>query len=118
LSAHDISSLVNVPILLDNAVWGVLEGDSSILRGFTEDTVTFMSAAAALVGLVIRRTEAEAAQAQAVAAIAEEARKRELLLREMQHRVKNYFQTILAMIAFRKPRFATEHGRALASQIE
>lgn len=118
LREHNIVSLLNVPIMVDNAVWGVLEADSSIRRGFSEDTGAFMSCAAALVSLVIRRTEAEDGHARAAVVAAEEARRRELLLREMQHRVKNNFQTIMAMISLRKPKFPLEQGRQLMSQIE
>lgn len=41
LIAHGIVSLLNVPILVDGAAWGVLEADSSVLRGFSDDTVNF-----------------------------------------------------------------------------
>ena len=118
LKAHAIVSLANVPIFIDGAVWGVIEADSSTPRGFSDDTISFMTAAAALVSLAIRRTDAEAAQAQAIAANAAEVRRREVLLREMQHRVKNYFQMILAMLNLRTARFPTEEGRAQLHQIE
>jgi two-component sensor histidine kinase len=118
LQAHGIVSLANVPIFIDNAVWGVIEADSSVPRGFSEDTIGLMNAAAALITLVIRRADVEGAQAQALAANAAEVRQREMLLREMQHRVKNNFQTILAMINLRRPRIPTEQGRAELRQIE
>lgn len=117
LKAHGIVSLLNVPILVDGATWGVLEGDSTVLRGFSRDTQEFMIAVGALIGLVIRRTHAEQAQAEAMAAAARETHRRALLLTELQHRVKNNFQTIIAMIALRKPKFPTEVGRRLVDQI-
>lgn len=117
LEEHGIVSLLNVPILVDGAAWGVLEADSSILRGFSSDTVNFMTAGAALAGLVIRRAQAEDAQAEAMAETAREAQKRELLLREMQHRVKNNFQTILAMISLQMKNFPTEQGREIARKL-
>jgi two-component sensor histidine kinase len=117
LQAHGILSLANVPIFTDDAVWGVIEADSSVRRGFSRDTIAFMTAGAALVSLVIRRAEVEAAPAQAIAAAAGQIRRREMLLREMQHRVKNNFQTILAMINLRRAR-VPEEGRAQLQQIE
>ncbi|HWH22115.1 MAG TPA: histidine kinase dimerization/phosphoacceptor domain -containing protein [Allosphingosinicella sp.] len=117
LEEHGIVSVVNVPILVDGASWGVLEGDSSILRGFSADTINFMTACAALTGLVIRRVQAEEAQAQATAESALAAQKRELLLREMQHRVKNNFQTILAMISLQMKKFPTDEGRRIAARL-
>jgi len=117
LEAHGIVSLVNVPILVDGAAWGVLEGDSSRPRGFSADTVNFLVACAALAGLVIRRVQAEEAQSAAIAETARQAQKRGLLLSEMQHRVKNNFQTILAMIALQMKNFPTETGREIARKL-
>lgn len=117
LMEHGIVSLLNVPVFVDGAAWGVLEVDSSVLRVFTEDTTEFLIAAAALVGLLITRTEAERAQREAIAATALEAQRRALLLTEMQHRMKNNFQTIMAMVAIRKSRFATPEARSVADEI-
>jgi len=89
LKEHKIISLLNVAIFVDSAVWGVLEIDSTILRGFTEDTTVFLTGVAALVGLVIHRVKAQGAQSQAIATAAQESRKHETLLNELQHRVKN-----------------------------
>lgn len=114
LIAHGIVSLLNVPILVDGAAWGVLEGDSSVLRGFSDDTIRFMTACADLCGMVVRRAGAEAAQAEAMADTAREGQKHGLLLSEMQHRVKNNFQTIMAMISLQMKNFPTEEGRAIA----
>lgn len=117
LEEHGIVSVLNVPVLVDGAAWGVLEADSAVLRGFSPDTVNFMTGCAALTGLVVRRARAEEAQADAVADAAREAQKRGLLLEEMQHRVKNNFQTILAMIALQMKNFPTETGRDIARKL-
>jgi two-component sensor histidine kinase/putative methionine-R-sulfoxide reductase with GAF domain len=117
LKAHNIVSLLNVAIFVDTAVWGVLEIDSTILRGFTEDTTVFLTGVAALIGLVIGRVEAQGAQSQAIATAAQEARKREVLLNEIQHRVKNNFQMLLAMLALRTSQLATGSDRELASRV-
>lgn len=98
LAEHGIVSVLNVPIAVDGATWGVLEADSTVPRSFGEDTVEFMNSAAALVGLMIHRTRVEEAHAEALAEQAHEVQRRHLLLSEMQHRVKNNFQMILAMI--------------------
>ncbi len=117
LKEHGIVSLLNVPIFIDSAVWGVLEIDSTILRGFAEDTTVFLTGVAALIGLVIRRVEAQSAQSQAIAIAAQDARKREILLNEMQHRVKNNFQMLLAMLSFRTPRVATDSEHELGLRV-
>lgn len=115
LQEHGIASLANVPILVDGAAWGVLEVDSSRLRSFSDDTLDFMSAASAIIGAVIQRRKAEQGQTAALAELAAEAQAREVLLRELQHRVKNNFQIILASVTLQKRRFDNpEVNRALA----
>jgi two-component system, sensor histidine kinase PdtaS len=104
LRQHDIVSLVNVPILIAGAAWGVLEIDSTRPRDFSQDTIEFLTAAATLIGTFIRRHNDEPGEAARVAAAAMEAQNRDVLLREMQHRVKNNFQLILASIAIQKRR--------------
>jgi two-component sensor histidine kinase len=116
LKDHAIVSLINVPVFVDGAAWGVLEADSSLIRGFTADTEEFMIAAAAVAGLVVARTNADEAHRVATAAAALEGQKRTLLLTEMQHRVKNNFQTMMAMIQLRRSRIPTELGRSLADE--
>ena len=103
LRDHHILSLLNVPILMNGAAWGVLEVDSTRSRDFTEDSVDFLTAAAALLGAVIHPHAGQDYEARFAAAAAE-AQKREVLLREMQHRVKNNFQLVLSSISLQKRR--------------
>ena len=108
LRQHHIVSLVNVPVLTAGAAWGVLEIDSTSPREFSQDTIEFLTAAAALIAAFVQRHTAEPGEAARVAAAAVEAQNRDVLLREMQHRVKNSFQLILASIAIQKRRHPTE----------
>jgi two-component sensor histidine kinase len=102
LKEHGIVSVSNVPVLTNGAAWGVLEVDSTAPRDFTEDTTDFLTAAAALIGTVLRHNaRPEEARMMATAA---EAQRREILLREMQHRVKNNFQLVLSSISIQKRR--------------
>lgn len=104
LREHGIISLTNVPILIDGAAWGVLEVDSTVERDFTEDTTDFMTAIAALLGAFIGRLSRPDKTAQLVAAA--EAQKQDILLQEMQHRIKNNFQVVLSSISLQKRRYA------------
>ena len=114
LKEHGIVSLANVPILTDGAAWGVLEVDSTTPRDFTSDTVEFMIAAAAIIASTVRSHTSARGEAAALAEAASEAQRREVLLRELQHRVKNNFQLILASISLQKRRFKEGEGlRAL-----
>jgi two-component sensor histidine kinase len=105
LKEHGIAALANVPVMIDGAVWGVLEIDSSTERDFSTDTTDFMTAAAAIIGTALRRQAADDSKAAALVATTAAAQAREVLLREMQHRVKNNFQLVLASIASQKRRF-------------
>jgi two-component sensor histidine kinase len=113
LKEHGIISLSNVPVLIDGVAWGVLEVDSTTARDFSEDTSDFLTAAASLIGTMLRYNARPDDEARPVAALAETQR-REVLLREMQHRVKNNFQLILSSISLQKRRyFDAEALRAL-----
>ena len=89
LQEHGIISLVNVPVLIEGAAWGVLEVDSTLHRDFSQDTIEFLTATAALMGAFLQGHNQEPSEAARLAAEALEAQKRDVLLREMQHRVKN-----------------------------
>ena len=104
LKAHDIVSLVNVPVLIDGAAWGVLEVDSSARRDFSQDTVEFLQAAATIIGAAVQRDQAYRSEAATVVEANTEAQRRDVLLRELQHRIKNNFQIILASISLQKRR--------------
>ncbi|KRR14837.1 hypothetical protein CQ12_28635 [Bradyrhizobium jicamae] len=113
LNQHGIVSLSNVPVLIGGAAWGVLEVDSTTPRDFTEDTTDFLTATAALLGTVLHHKARPDEQARLMAAVAE-SQKREILLREMQHRVKNNFQLVLSSISIQKHRYGgAEVHRAL-----
>ena len=85
----------------------MLEIDSPSPRDFSQDTIEFLTAAAALIAAFVQRDTAEPGEAARVAAAAVEAQNRDVLLREMQHRVKNSFQ-LIASIAIQKRRHPTE----------
>ncbi len=104
LRGHGIVSLTNVPIMIDGAAWGVLEVDSTVPRDFGEDTTDFLMAAGTLVGSYLQRQLVQSVEAERLLAQTQ-VQSREVLLREMQHRVKNNFQLILASVAFQKRRY-------------
>lgn len=104
LADHGIVSVSNVPVFIDGAAWGVLEVDSTTPRDFSEDTTDFLMAAGALIGAFLQRHHSHAAEAERILAHSQ-AESRDILLREMQHRVKNNFQLILSSIAIQKRRY-------------
>ena len=103
LVRHGIVSLCNVPILVDGAAWGVAEVDSTTIRDFSEDTTDFLTAAGAMIGAHIKSTRKTDRNARLIEE-AVSSTNRDVLLRELQHRVKNNFQLILSSIFIQKRR--------------
>jgi signal transduction histidine kinase len=59
LRDHNITSLVNVPISTDGAVYGVLEVDSEKLRQFNTDDQNFLAGFANLIAAAVQRQKAD-----------------------------------------------------------
>jgi two-component system, sensor histidine kinase PdtaS len=111
---HGIVSLANVVVPIDGTAWGVLEVDGTRRRDFGEDTITFMRATATIIASVIQRDQFAKAEGDKLASVAAEAQARDVLLSELQHRVKNNLQIILSMVAIQKRRLPQgEAQRAL-----
>jgi two-component sensor histidine kinase len=106
LKHHGIVSLANAPMLIGASTWGVLEVDSTVPRDFGPDSSDFLVAAGTIIGACIRRLDIEPAQNEQLSAAVLEAQYRHMLLREMEHRVKNNLQLILASITLQKRRYA------------
>jgi two-component sensor histidine kinase len=119
LLEHDIVSVANVPVFIDGAAAGVLEVDSTTRCEFTQDTTDFLMAVGGILGTALQRQAAVHAESEArgMAAMIE-AKHQDLLLRELQHRVKNNFQLILASIAIQKRRFEDNETLRALSHIE
>lgn len=91
LRQHDIKSAINVLIQRDGPPFGVLEVDSQRLYRFTRADADFLQNCANLIAAAIDRLDAEAKLKQA-------AEEKELLIHELQHRVKNSLQEIAALV--------------------
>ncbi|WP_027133074.1 sensor histidine kinase [Geminicoccus roseus] len=115
LREHGIVSLLNVPVQIDGATWGVVEVDSTKIREFSPDTENFLLAVASIIAAAVRREKVDQQHEQAVAQVALEVRRHEVLLHEMQHRMKNNFQTILSMVALQMARM--EAGKDVLAKI-
>lgn len=101
---HGVVSLVNAPILIDGAGWGVLEADSSTPRDFSKDTVDFLMSAAFTVSAVLRHEASEEAHARTLAQAGVDRQRLEALAAETQHRTRNSFSMVLAILALQRPR--------------
>jgi two-component system, sensor histidine kinase PdtaS len=84
LREHGVISLVNVPIAWDGHTYGVLEIDSRSFTDFLDDTIQFLHGFANFLAAAIQRKRQE--------------EEREILFRELQHRIKNSLQIIGALL--------------------
>ena len=91
LRDHGVRSAVNVIIKTKATIFGVLEADSRQPRTFTQDDVKFLQGYATLLAFAIEQARLSELNAQL-------AGQHEVLLRELQHRVKNNNQSLLSLI--------------------
>jgi two-component sensor histidine kinase len=91
LRAHGVKSAVNVIIRGKQHAFGVLEADSRAPRIWTADDVKFLQAYANILSLAID-------QARLVDQNALLAAEKDILLRELQHRVMNNNQQLIGLI--------------------
>jgi len=102
LAEHEILSVLNTPIFVNGVIWGVLEADSNAPGALTRYDAEFLDIVARILGSAIQRKQVEQEVAEASARNAALATDREVLLREMQHRLKNNLQMILALISMQQ----------------
>ncbi|MET0429690.1 MAG: GAF domain-containing protein [Microvirga sp.] len=102
LQEHGIVSVLNVPVQIDGKTWGVLEVDSDEPRTFDEGDVGFLTTMANILGMALRRYEADQKLLVNTSAHARELIQADVLLQELRHRVKNNFQTIIAFLSHQK----------------
>ena len=99
LREHGIISLLNVPVAVDGAIWGVLEVDSDVKRHFGSDDATFLLALGNIFGLALQSRQTVERSTQDALEAASEVAAHKVLLRELEHRFKNDFQLIQVLLA-------------------
>ena len=97
LRDHGIERAMNVIIRVDGRPFGVLEVDSSVEGQFSEFDISFLRASANLLGVAIERANREAELQQ-------EAKRREILAREADHRIKNSLQLVASLLTLQRAR--------------
>jgi len=115
LREHGIISVLNVPVPVEGSILGVLEVDSDEARRFTDDDVNFLQGFAQFLGAAIEHRRLAAIQAGHAVQSQVIAAEREVLFRELHHRVANQFQVIMGLLEVesRKP-----HGPAACTAFE
>ena len=111
LKEHGCVASLNVPLRTDRGNFGVLEVDHTSVRGFSPDDISFLTG---LGNTVARAVELRRAMRDMETALNE----KQLLLREMNHRIKNNLTLVAAMLSLQARRFADEKlSRELASAV-
>jgi two-component sensor histidine kinase len=102
LREHGIVSLLNVPVRVDGRVWGILEVDAETARHFDDGDVGFLTTFANMLGMALQRIQAEQSLLDSLAQSAQAEARAEMLLKELQHRVKNNFQVIISFLSLQR----------------
>ena len=111
LREHGIISVLNVPIFVGGKHWGVLEVDTIEKTEFEEFEVHSLSVFADIIGLSLAQRTAQGDTLKAAADITNSRKQTELLLRELQHRMKNNLQIIVSFLALQRRQSSSEEAR-------
>src|SRR5436190_19671447 len=106
LAEHGIRRAMNVILQGDGSPYGVLEVDSRSEGEFSEHDVAFLQGAANILGMAI---EQQQSQRKLQAAL----ERHQLLLKEVNHRVKNSLQVVASMLHLQANAAGSELGESL-----
>jgi len=112
---YRIAALANAPILLETGletgVFGVLEVVTPEPHPFSTHEVTFLQNFANLIASVIHRRRSEESLKAALA-------EREILLRELQHRVKNNLYVVTSLLGLQANRIGDSAARRALEEVQ
>jgi two-component sensor histidine kinase len=111
LREHGIISVLNVPVFVDGKHWGVLEVDTIEKTAFEEFDVHSLSVFANIIGLSLAQRVAQADALKAATDTTSSRTQTEILLRELQHRMKNNLQVIVSFLALQRRQSSSEEAR-------
>jgi len=106
LRVHGVCRAINVILQGDGAPYGVLEVDSRSEGDFSEHDIAFLQGAANIIAMAIERQRYENKLKAAL-------EHQQVLLKEINHRVKNSLQLVASMLSLR----ATAHDDPAVTQV-
>jgi len=111
LLEHGVICAINVLIGKGGEHFGVLEADSSAQHEFTGHDIAFMTGMANLLTVAIERENNTQALAKAVLEKDDLLSQKDLLLREVNHRVRNSLQLIISLLRIQSQRIEDDDLR-------
>ena len=117
LREHGIVSVLNVPVFVFGKHWGVLEVDTIEKTVFEEFDIHSLSIFADLIGLSLAQRLAQADTLEAATEVTSSRKQTELLLRELQHRMKNNLQGIVSFLELQRRQSSSEEARARIARV-
>lgn len=99
LRDHGIVSLANVPIMINGLTWGVFEVDGTEPFVFDELDTGFLTTFANMLGVCLALHETRQKNLDATAEAARMQARFDMTIRELQHRIKNNLQIVIAFLA-------------------
>jgi two-component sensor histidine kinase len=117
LREHGIVSVCNVPIFVNGSHWGVLEVDTEEKTAFDEFEIHSLSIFANIIGLSLAQRFAEASALRATTDTSATKTHSEILLRELQHRMKNNLQLVVSFLALQLRQTKSEEARERISAV-
>jgi two-component sensor histidine kinase len=108
LREHGIVSLLNVPVMMDGAIWGVLEIDSPRPFAFDQWDIGFLVTFANVLGTCLALNGAKQQYIESQSALARNREEFEIRTRELQHRFKNNLQIIIASLSIKQKQVPSE----------
>ncbi len=117
LREHGIVSVLNVPIFIDGSHWGVLEVDTVEKTAFGEFEIHSLSVFADIIGLSLARRASQADALMAASNKASASSQTAILLRELQHRMKNNLQVIVSLLSMQSRQASDDEVRERISSV-
>ena len=105
LKDHGCVASLNVPVRTDSGTFGVLEVDHISARSFSADDIYFLTGLGNTIAQAIELRRALGAMEKAV-------EEKQLLVREMNHRIKNNLSLVAALLSLQARRFSDEVVRS------